>query len=1110
MTGRRPGPALLVLALVLAALPLPAQTSDCADWVARTVSVQGRVETRRAGQVAWLPVKLEATHCPGDAVRLGPLSRAALALRDGAILRLDQNTTITFTPPAERAATWIELLTGAVHFWSRTPRGLRITTPFVNGSVEGTEFLIEVDAVEARLSVWEGRVLAENAQGSLTLTAGQSAAARAGQAPALRPIVVQPGDAVAWTLYYPPVLDLRPDDFPDRPGDTWPAEIRRSITAARAGELEVAFAGLAGVPDTVQDPRVLAYRASLLLAVGRLDEARPLIERALALDPGHAPALALQSVVTVAQNARAEAVRLANEAVARDSSSVAAHVAQSYARQAAFDLSGARESLQVAARLDPGSALVRARLAELWLAEGHVDRALQEAEEAVRLGPALGRTHTVLGFVRLARLEVGRAAEAFGRAIALDSGAPLPRLGLGLARIRRGDLDGGRQELEIAVGLDPGDALLRSYLGKAYYEERRTEHAARELERAEALDPADPTAWLYEAILKQSVNRPVEALRALQRSIDLNDNRAVYRSLLRIDEDRATRDTSLARIYDNLGFNQRALVEAWRSLSIDPTNYSAHTFLADAYAVLPRNEVARSSQVLQSQMLQPLGTRPIQPQFGLSRSFILAGTAPADPSFNEFGALFERNGLSLSASGVVGGNATFGDQIVLNGLWNQFSVTLGQFYYETDGFRANNDLRQEAYSLFGQLGVTPSTTLSLEARLSDRDAGDLQLRFDPSNFSSTLRQGERIESVRLGLRHDFAPWSTLLATAGYHWATFDTDISPEFSLHTDEDGPIAELQHLHRGDWVDVVAGGGYLPVFRKDRSTGLPTVKTTVEQANVYAYAYLRYPKGFTWTLGASGDFLDSGDLRREEFDPKVGLVWAPLPGTTVRAAAIRTLARALISSQTLEPTQVAGFTQVFDDVEGTSAWRYGVGVDQVLPADFYVGAEVSRRDLDVPLLVEGPPRAVVDQSEREDLGRAYIYWAPHPWFALAVEYFYERLKLDPNAGNVVQTAESRTHRVPMTVSFFHPSGVTAWLRGTYVDQRGTFADAAGSLFQGQDDFFVVDAALQYRLPRRWGFLSLEAKNLFDQRFRFQDTDPANPAIAPGRLVLFKFTLAY
>ena len=57
------------------------------------------------------------------------------------------------------------------------------------------------------------------------------------------------------------------------------------------------------------------------------------------------------------------------------------------------------------------------------------------------------------------------------------------------------------------------------------------------------------------------MNRPVEALQSLQRSIELNDNRAVYRSRLRLDEDRATRSASLARIYDDLGFQQRALVE---------------------------------------------------------------------------------------------------------------------------------------------------------------------------------------------------------------------------------------------------------------------------------------------------------------------------------------------------------------------------------------------------------------------------------------------------------------------------------------------------------------------------------------------------------------------
>jgi hypothetical protein len=48
------------------------------------------------------------------------------------------------------------------------------------------------------------------------------------------------------------------------------------------------------------------------------------------------------------------------------------------------------------------------------------------------------------------------------------------------------------------------------------------------------------------------------------------------------------------------------LVEGWRLLNIDPSNYSAHRFLADFYAALPRHEIARVSELLQSQLLQPV------------------------------------------------------------------------------------------------------------------------------------------------------------------------------------------------------------------------------------------------------------------------------------------------------------------------------------------------------------------------------------------------------------------------------------------------------------------------------------------------------------------------
>ena len=145
----------------------------------------------------------------------------------------------------------------------------------------------------------------------------------------------------------------------------------------------------------------------------------------------------------------------------------------------------------------------------------------------------------------------------------------------------------GREEIAIAASLDPNSSLIRSYLGKAYYEEKRAKTASTQFAMAKELDPADPTPYFYDAILKQSVNRPVEALQDLQRSISLNDNRAVYRSRLLLDEDLAARSASLGRIYDDLGFQQLALVEGWKSVNADPANYSAHRFLADSYAALP-------------------------------------------------------------------------------------------------------------------------------------------------------------------------------------------------------------------------------------------------------------------------------------------------------------------------------------------------------------------------------------------------------------------------------------------------------------------------------------------------------------------------------------------
>ena len=98
-------------------------------------------------------------------------------------------------------------------------------------------------------------------------------------------------------------------------------------------------------------------------------------------------------------------------------------------------------------------------------------------------------------------------------------------------------------------------------MGKAYYEEKRGPLDEREYAIAKELDPKDPTPWFYDAIAKQTTNRPVEALQDIQKAIELNDNRAVYRSSLQLDSDLAARSANLGRIYSDLGFQQLALVE---------------------------------------------------------------------------------------------------------------------------------------------------------------------------------------------------------------------------------------------------------------------------------------------------------------------------------------------------------------------------------------------------------------------------------------------------------------------------------------------------------------------------------------------------------------------
>jgi hypothetical protein len=146
------------------------------------------------------------------------------------------------------------------------------------------------------------------------------------------------------------------------------------------------------------------------------------------------------------------------------------------------------------------------------------------------------------------------------------------------------------------------------------------------------------------------------------------------------------------------------------------------------------------------------------------------------------------------------------------------------------------------------------------------------------------------------------------------------------------------------------------------------------------------------------------------------------------------------------------------------------------------------------------------------EHFGRAYLYMTPHKWLALTAEYQY--VEFDRDEEFVAGIEKLKTHRFPLGISLYHPSGFSARLKATYFNQEGMFLPqllppGSPSIF-GSDAFWIFDASIGYRLPKRFGLVTLAAKNIFDKSFNYQETDPVSPIIQPDRLVLIRFTLAF
>jgi ferric-dicitrate binding protein FerR (iron transport regulator) len=215
------------LTLWVSLLSIP-QAVAASPLAGRLVDFQGEVAVAPAGSKSWQPVRVNQELFTGDAIQTGANSRAAILCVDESQLKLNENTLLVLKSVAPSARLGlaevkpVQAGAGAeVQSLYQVPQGeiwlrnnkekfpFAIETPAVTASIRGTEFNLRVHRDGASfVTLLGGRIQLVNDFGQVTLQPGEEGMAQPGQGPTKR-FIIQPADAVQWSLYYPGIFSFK-------------------------------------------------------------------------------------------------------------------------------------------------------------------------------------------------------------------------------------------------------------------------------------------------------------------------------------------------------------------------------------------------------------------------------------------------------------------------------------------------------------------------------------------------------------------------------------------------------------------------------------------------------------------------------------------------------------------------------------------------------------------------------------------------------------------------------------------------------------------------------------------------------------------------------------
>ncbi|RMG40713.1 MAG: hypothetical protein D6719_10220 [Candidatus Dadabacteria bacterium] len=1090
-------------------------------------SARGTVEIRRAGEALWQRAEKGSQLYREDLIRTGAASRAGLKFSGGKLVRLREHSQLKIELPADKKGR-LNLLSGAIYLFSRASKKFpEVKTSHVSAAIRGTEIVVNTSSEGTRVAVLNGAVELKNSQGELALKSGEKGEVDSGGS-LKRLLIVKPEKEVQWVLAYPvPVsrhdFNLSFKSLADR------EFFKAAVARAYSGDYEHALLFLNKIKDG--SPAVKVFRAGMYLAAGAVEKAIKLHQSMTNNRTAGLYAAILksqQAVLALVQNDKISADKLVKEAYALSPDSVTVLLVKALKEQSELDLKAAEETLNQALKLEPDNVEALSRLAEIKLASGRIEEAIKLAERAASLAPDYPYALNAAGFSNLAAYNTERARRYFKRSVDSNPASGEAYLGLGLSDIREGRLSDGRAEIEKAVTMEPMRALYRSYLGKAFFEEEREDLAEEEYSHAISIDPNDPTPYLYRAFNRLSRNRPIEALSDIEDSIARNNNRAVYRSRFLLDQDLAVRGTSLAEVFNRLGFSQIARLEAIKSINRDYSNYSAHRLLSESFDGFFFADAAFSEGII-SDLLAPVSFNVFANQTGFS------GAA----GLNEYSALFDRNQNRTGIQGSYSSEKSrAAGSVFETGKIDNFGYFLG--------YRGGYGRGRKSGGFYERLN---RADLAAQYQLNHNNRVIAQTAFiGRDNVEPDVSDKADEVEASIGTHHVLSTNSQIVTRVEYLDRSFDTlenrvsrEASEQVKLDTgilsfpDETITVNQTtderfkswrfsgQYIYDSEALSLVLGGQALDASGDSLEESMLLLDSTgffsdlgadlTSSADYSARSYSGYLYGTLhladwFDLNAAVNYSDielpafdviapfiDGTRSKDKWSPKAGVILYPADNLIIRAAYFRSLG---ISSESdigsIEPTTIGGFTQVFGDLPGAESESYAAGIDWKLPKKLYAGVEYLYRDIEREsitvknvLTIDATTAsdnftlssASARDNERDEQIRAYLYAVLCKRATATLDYIHSELT------SFAIDEVLKTDRLALALNYFLPSRWFGFLRGSYINQD---ANGVDTLKNGGDSFWLFDAGLGYRLPYRHGAVRLAVNNIFDQNFIFED----------------------